>query len=64
MLSVVNTSRATGTFDDADLATLLMNSRANNRRLDLTGFLRHKDGTFLQLLEGPADVVRDRLGII
>lgn len=64
MLSVVYTSRATGVFDDADLATLLMNSRANNRRLGLTGFLLHRDGQFLQLLEGPADVVRDRLRII
>jgi hypothetical protein len=64
MLSVVYTSRATGTFDDADLATLLMNSRANNRRLGLTGFLLHKEGQFLQLLEGPVDTVHDRLGII
>ena len=64
MLSVVYTSRATGEFDDADLATLLMNSRANNRRLGLTGFLLHRDGQFLQLLEGPAEVVRDRLRII
>lgn len=64
MRSVVYTSRATGTFDEADLATLLMNSRANNRRLGLTGFLLHKEGNFVQLLEGPANVVRDRLDII
>lgn len=64
MLSVVYSSRATGVFDDGDLATLLMNSRANNRRLGLTGFLLHRDGQFLQLLEGPTDVVRDRLSII
>lgn len=64
MLSVVYTSRATGAFDDADLATLLMNSRANNRRLGLTGFLLHRDGQFLQLLEGPDDVVARRLEII
>jgi hypothetical protein len=64
MLSVVYTSRATGVFDDADLATLLMNSRANNRRLGLTGFLLHRDGQFLQLLEGPDDVVSTRVSII
>jgi hypothetical protein len=64
MLSLVYTSTATGTFDDADLATLLMNSRSNNRRLGLTGFLLHKEGHFLQILEGPDDVVRDRLRII
>jgi hypothetical protein len=60
----VYTSRATGTFDDSDLATLLMNCRANNRRLGLTGFLLHREGNFLQLLEGPADVLRDRLDVI
>jgi len=64
MLSLVYTSTATSTFDDADLAVLLMNSRANNRRLGLTGFLLYKDGRFLQVLEGPDDVVRDRLRII
>lgn len=64
MLPVVYTSHATGAFDDADLATLLMNSRANNRRLGLTGFLLHKQGQFLQLLEGPTAIVRDRLRII
>jgi hypothetical protein len=64
MLSLVYTSTATGAFDDADLAVLLMISRANNRRLGLTGFLLHKDGRFLQVLEGRDDVVRDRLRII
>lgn len=64
MLSLVYTSSATSAFDDADLATLLMNSRSNNRRLDLTGFLLYKDGHFLQVLEGPDDVVRDRVSII
>jgi hypothetical protein len=64
MLSLVYTSTATAPFDDADLATLLMNSRANNRRLGLTGFLLHRDGRFIQALEGPDDVVRDRLRII
>lgn len=64
MLSVVYTSAAKGSFDDSDLATLLMNSRSNNRRLGLTGFLLYRDGLFLQVLEGPDEVVRDRLAII
>lgn len=64
MLSVVYTSAATGSFDDSDLATLLMNSRSNNRRLGLTGFLLYKDGQFLQVLEGDEAVVRDRMSII
>lgn len=64
MLSVVYTSVATGTFDDADLATLLMNSRSTNRRLGITGLLLHRDGRFLQILEGPDEVVRERLRLI
>jgi hypothetical protein len=61
MLSVTYTSIASHPFDDEGLAVLLMNSRASNRRLGLTGFLLYQDGRFLQLLEGPDDVVWDRL---
>lgn len=64
MLSIIYSSTATAPFTDDDLAVLLMNSRANNKRLDLTGLLLYKDGHFLQLLEGPLDVVRDRMAII
>ena len=64
MLSLVYTSTATTPFDDGDLALLLMNSRANNRRIGLSGVLLHKDDQFLQLLEGADDVVEDRFARI
>jgi hypothetical protein len=64
MLSIVYTSAARVRFTDGDLATLLMNSRANNRRLGLSGFLMHKQGRFVQVLEGPDDVVQDRYEVI
>ncbi|ROQ38373.1 acylphosphatase [Frondihabitans sp. PhB188] len=64
MLSLVYTSTAVDTFDDDTLATLLMNSRSNNRRLGLTGFLLYRDGQFIQVLEGDDEVVRDRLRVI
>jgi hypothetical protein len=64
MLSIVYSSAARVSFDDGDLATLLMNSRANNRRLGLSGFLMHKQGRFVQVLEGPDDVVRSRYEVI
>ena len=64
MLSIVYTSAARTPFDDGDLATLLMNSRANNRRLGLSGFLMHKQGRFVQVLEGPDDAVQARYDVI
>ena len=64
MLSLVYTSAARTPFSDGDLATLLMNSRANNRRLGLSGFLMHKQGRFVQVLEGPDDAVQQRYAII
>jgi hypothetical protein len=64
MISLVYTSVASSPFSDGDLAELLMNSRANNRRRDLTGFLMHEQGRFVQVLEGPEDVVDERYAII
>jgi hypothetical protein len=64
MLSIVYTSTARVDPTDGDLATLLMNSRANNRRLGLSGFLMHKQGRYVQVLEGPDDVVQSRYEII
>ncbi|MBD8611903.1 BLUF domain-containing protein [Frigoribacterium sp. CFBP 13729] len=58
------TSAARTPFDDGDLATLLMNSRANNRRLGLSGFLMHKQGRFVQVLEGPDAAVQARYDVI
>lgn len=64
MLSIVYTSASRVRPTDGDLATLLMNSRANNRRLGLSGFLMHKQGRFVQVLEGPDDVVQARYELI
>jgi hypothetical protein len=64
MLSIVYSSTARVPFDDGDLATLLMNSRANNRRLGLSGFLMHERGRFVQVLEGPDEAVQTRYDVI
>lgn len=64
MLSLVYTSVARTPFSDGDLATLLMNSRATNRRHGLSGVLLYRDGRFVQVLEGPDDVVRRRYDLI
>jgi hypothetical protein len=45
-------SAARHEFGRADLDALLIKSRANNRRLGVTGMLIHHGGSFLQILEG------------
>ncbi|ARC56228.1 Blue light- and temperature-regulated antirepressor BluF [Frondihabitans sp. 762G35] len=64
MLSLVYSSTARTEFTDGDLITLLMNSRANNRRVGLTGLLLYRDGRFLQVLEGEEEAVRRRYAIV
>jgi hypothetical protein len=60
VLSMAYLSSASVPFSDGDLATLLLNSRATNGRLGVTGMLLYRDGQFLQVLEGPENAVRDR----
>lgn len=60
MLLLAYASSSAYDFTDGDLITLLMNSRANNRRAGITGLLLHDKGRFIQILEGESDVVRDR----
>ena len=44
---------------DQDLADLLVQARANNKRKGITGMLLYKDGRFIQLLEGHEEEVQD-----
>jgi hypothetical protein len=64
VLSTVYVSRSSYPFTDDDLANLLMTSRANNARLGITGMLLHREGRFIQVLEGPEEAVRARLAVI
>lgn len=64
MLSIVYSSAASQRFSSEELAALLEQSRKSNEQDNLTGLLVYRDGRFLQLLEGPADAVRDRMGVI
>ena len=54
---MVYVSSAAQLFTDDQLEELLEKSRANNRRLDISGMLLYKDGNFMQFLEGPRDRV-------
>jgi len=52
LLSLVYCSTATRPFGQRELSDLLATSRANNEAHDITGMLLHRDGEFVQILEG------------
>jgi hypothetical protein len=55
--SLVYMSSATEPFDDDALEAVLAHARERNTEDGLTGLLLHRDGRFMQLLEGPYDAV-------
>lgn len=57
ILQLVYASAATVEFDQEDLVELLRRARENNESLGVTGMLLFHDGSFIQVLEGPPDVV-------
>ena len=61
MTSIIYVSSATTPFTSRELVALLSQSRENNARNDITGMLLYKDGTFMQLLEGPPAAIRKQL---
>jgi hypothetical protein len=52
MFYLLYASTSVKPFSDSDLTNLLTESRENNSRLDITGMLLYKEGSFLQVLEG------------
>ena len=57
MHQVVYSSAAVEAFSEAQLTELLANARANNERLGVTGMLLYHEGSFLQVVEGEAEVL-------
>ncbi len=56
-LQMIYISAATVPFTPEDLASLLNKARANNSSVDVTGMLIYHEGSFFQVLEGPAEEV-------
>lgn len=56
--TVVYVSHADGEVSDAELERILDISRRNNSRDGITGALLHRDGSFMQCLEGEESAVR------
>jgi Sensors of blue-light using FAD len=46
-------------ISDSDLTNLLLKSQKSNRTIDITGILLHKNGEFIQVLEGEKKSVLD-----
>ncbi len=57
LIRVVYASATHETFSAAELAELLRLARVNNSRLGVSGLLLFHEGSFLQVLEGDAQVV-------
>lgn len=62
--TIVYVSHAEGEVSDADLERILDVSRRNNSRDGITGALLHRDGNFMQCLEGEESAVRAAYGRI
>ena len=58
LLQIIYVSQPFG-FDEAMLYSILMTSRQNNLRCDVTGALICRNDAFLQLIEGPEAAIRD-----
>ncbi len=58
---VLYVSNAVGRLSDEDLQQIAQTSHENNVRNGVTGVLLHRDGTFLQLLEGPLEAIDETL---
>jgi len=54
---VIYSSAATLSFSENDFASLLLRARGKNERLGISGLLLHDRGSFLQVLEGDAEVL-------
>jgi hypothetical protein len=60
LYTLVYVSHATALFTEAEaeVERILLDSRANNARDGITGVLLHRDGNFMQCLEGTEAAVR------
>jgi hypothetical protein len=54
LLQLIYASAAAAEFPAGKLRTLLLRARNNNERLSISGMLLFHEGSFLQVLEGPA----------
>tara|TARA_B100000809_G_scaffold187176_1_gene185427 strand:+ start:6227 stop:6643 length:417 start_codon:yes stop_codon:yes gene_type:complete len=56
---IIYTSKVTTEFSKRSLLDLLHDSRTFNRIDNISGVLMHRDGVFLQIIEGDSVVIQD-----
>ena len=61
---LIYASNTTSPLTDDEIDRLLVQSRTDNDRTGITGMLIYHQGSFLQVLEGPKDVVEGLFGKI
>lgn len=61
MFYLIYVSNATRQFNSDHLLDILRVSRESNANVSVTGMLLYKNRSFMQLLEGPEEVVRELL---
>ena len=64
LIHCIYASKASPSFEDHAIPALLEAARANNCGRGITGMLLHREGRFIQVLEGPEEAVRERLAVI
>jgi CRISPR/Cas system CMR-associated protein Cmr3 (group 5 of RAMP superfamily) len=64
LVLLIYTSLAVRDMSKDELIQILSKARENNKRLNISGVLLYKEGNFLQVLEGPDEVVKERFEII
>jgi hypothetical protein len=64
MFYIIYVSDAKEPFSNTELVELLIKSRASNTKLNISGMLLYKDGSFMQFLEGEESEVRKLLTVI
>jgi hypothetical protein len=64
MLELIYTSATFKPFSEPELTVLLQKARLKNARLGITGMLVYDEGSFLQIIEGNAEVVQALFNVI
>ncbi len=59
LVTLVYVSSASRSFKDSDIQDILRYARESNEKNGITGLLLFKDGNFMQVLEGDAQVIDD-----
>ncbi len=64
LIHLIYSSAATYDFTETEILNLLEKARKNNEALNVTGMLLYTDGSFFQVLEGPAGAVDELFKLI